>query len=102
MTHEPKLTWTVELRDAEGHVIDRLVPAAPGLPMPSYEDMSFPYLRLVDPYGDTVFSGYQMSAVIPELQRLARAAPSPNLDRLLELAQMCDSGVHVFLVFIGD
>jgi hypothetical protein len=51
VTLEPKLTWTVELRDEEGQVIKRLIPDAPGLPMPTYEDTSFPYLRLVDPYG---------------------------------------------------
>lgn len=40
--------------------------------MPAYTTSDYPYLRLVDPYSNTWFSHYQMVAVIPELERLAR------------------------------
>lgn len=78
-----------------------LVPEASDLP--DFDDTGFPYLRLVDPYGNTVFSHYQMmSAVLLEFEELAEKRPSPKSAALLELAQRCAREVHMYLWFIGD
>jgi len=56
---------------------------------------------LIDPYGATMFSYYQMAGVLPELERWAAEHPTPHLDRLLELARRCNSA-DKSLWFIGD
>ena len=70
--------------------------------LPDFEDNRYPLLRLVDPNGDTMFSSYQMVAVVPELERLAIEKPSPSIDRVLAVARRCASSVHTYLWFIGD
>jgi hypothetical protein len=37
--------------------------------LPIFDDQSFPLLRLIDPYGDTLFSSNQMHGFIPEWDR---------------------------------
>ena len=69
--------------------------------LPDFEDERYPYLRLIDPYGATMFSYYQMAGVLPELERWAAEHPTPHLDRLLELARRCNSA-DKFLWLIGD
>ncbi|MDQ3937881.1 MAG: hypothetical protein M3253_04280, partial [Chloroflexota bacterium] len=60
-----------------------------------------PYLRLIDPYGETIFSSYQLPAVIAELERLSAATGSRNVETTLELARRClRSGAYFFLA--GD
>ncbi len=54
------------------------------------------------PEGDTYFSGYQMKAVIPELERLALAHPGPAIGRVLEMARRVQGAQQTFLVFVGD
>ena len=97
---------TVELRDAYGKALRRLIEGATDLSkvLPQVGDPDFPMLGLVDPYGETIFSSLQMRAVIPELHRLKKLTPNPPvaLDDLEELADECADGVHVFLVFVGD
>jgi hypothetical protein len=102
---------SVQLRDESGWPLrdDRgiLIPAMTegfefARALPEYDDLSFPYLRLVDPYGDTVFSRYQMVVVIPELKRLAESSSSRQVDRVLEMARLCQATIHSYLVFIGD
>ena len=97
---------TVELRDAHGKALRRLIDGAADLSrvLPPAGDPGFPMLGLLDPYGDTTFSSLQMRAVLPELHRLKQLTPSPPpvLDELEELAEECADGVHVFLVFVGD
>lgn len=97
---------TVELRDAQGNVLQRVVEGAVELSkvLPPLGDPDFPVLGLVDPYGDTFFSSLQMKAVLPELRRLKQLVPNPPavLIDVEELAEQCAEGVHVFLVFVGD
>jgi hypothetical protein len=101
----------VQLRDAYGHPLrdDRgiQIPAMSdgfefARALPEHDDLSFPYLRLVDPYGNTMFNGYQMAAVIPELERLAESSSSRQVDRVLQMARLCQATIHSYLVFIGD
>ncbi len=82
-----------ELGDG-GHDLFRLLPGPHAI--------DYPYLRFIDPYDDTSFSGAQMAAVIPELRRLAVEKPSAALDRVIQLAERCEAGSHLRLVFIGD
>ncbi len=100
------MSLTVELRDAKGNVIRRIVEGANDLTklMPPMDDPDFPMLGLLDPYGDTFFSGTQMRRVIPELRKLRDLTlhPPPVLDELDDLASECAEGVHRFLVFVGD
>ena len=48
------------------------------------DDVAYPHLRFVDPIDTTVFTSFQMAAIVPELRRLAQARPSPVLDQVLE------------------
>jgi hypothetical protein len=70
--------------------------------MPGHDDVSFPYLRFIDPLDDTVFTSAQMAAVVPELRRLRAAKPSPVLDRVLKMAEACEANLRWRLVFLGD
>jgi hypothetical protein len=69
--------------------------------LPAYDDARFPYLRLIDPYGDTVFGSYQMVAVIPELEALLAERPSAEIAAVLSAARQC-VGRRLYLWFIGD
>lgn len=102
----------VELRDTlEGafgmdaaEAIDAMMDRGPELArsLPRFEDFHFPYLRLIDPYGYTIFNSLQMDAVIPELQLLAAQDSSASVQRVLELARRAGADKPRFLVFIGD
>ena len=70
--------------------------------LPGFDAIEYPYLRYIDPYDDTSFSGAQMAALLPELRRLVRAKPSAVLDQLIQLAERCEAGSHLRLVFVGD
>lgn len=69
--------------------------------LPEYDDARFPYLRFIDPYGDTVFGSYQMVAVIPELEALLTERPSPEIEAVLAAARQC-AGRGRYLWFLGD
>jgi hypothetical protein len=70
--------------------------------VPDYDDSRYPYLRLIDPYGDTIFSRYQMVAVLPELETLLRERRLPEIEAVLALARRCADEVHTYLAFLGD
>jgi hypothetical protein len=94
----------VVLTDERGNSIEDLGDLGGELfrAMPHRDDVDYPYLRFVDPYDTTAFTQLQMAALIPDLRRLARARPSRAVDRVLELAEVCEATVHSRLVFIGD
>jgi hypothetical protein len=98
------LAFTVDIRTPEGSVLQREYEHSFELAnaMPEFDAMDYPVLRLVDPYGDTYFSGYQMQAVIPELERLAVVHPGPAVGRVLEMARRVQNEQQTFLVFVGD
>ncbi len=97
---------TVELRDGNGAVLDRLDERSFELAMalPPVGDPDFPMLGLVDRYDDTFFSSLQMQLLVPEVERLQRLTPNPPvvLAQLAELAELCADGIGFFLVFLGD
>jgi len=93
----------VELRNENGNAIYVLEGVyLTSAHVPDFNDTRYPYLRLIDPYGDTIFSRYQMVAVLPELEALVRERHLPELQAVLELAQRCASEVHTYLAFLGD
>ena len=89
-----------ELRDEQGGLVE------PGgvlewVQLPEYpRDPRYPFLGLIDAYGDTMFGRVQMVAVLPELERWAAERPSREVVMLLELARKL--GIHQYLWFIGD
>jgi len=100
-----EMGFVVELRDETSRVLRRFNDQDDGFAnsLPPFHDTSFPLLRLIDPYGDTVFNSLQMQAVIPELERLREVGHfEKTRSRVLELAHQCADGAHLFLVFIGD
>lgn len=100
------MTMTVHLRNATGKVLRALTEDSVRLSriLPPQGDPDFPFLGLLDPYGDTLFSSVQMKAVIPEIRRLRALSLDSDdvLSGLEELAEECRDGNHVFLVFVGD
>ena len=96
---------TVELRhDPGGPPIRRLQPAGAhvGDLLPRFDDLAFPLLRLVDPYGETIFSAYQMSVVLPELELLYSRTNEPILRQTISLAEECRRTPGSCLAFLGD
>lgn len=74
--------------------------------LPTFDDLSYPLLRLIDPYGDTLFSSNQMHGFLPEWDRLI-AGISENEDRkflqsIRAVAETCKKNPHTFLRFRGD
>ena len=98
------MALTVALRYADAEVLARYSERGFELAalMPAFSDTDYPLLRLVDPYGDTYFSSYQMAGVIPELDRLVLNDAAGLLAKVRELALRCRETSHAFLVFIGD
>ncbi len=100
------MSLKLDYRFESGAVIETLVPAFRELDgiLPDISDLQYPYLRLIDRYGDTFFSRLQMLAVLPELETLKSQLAEPELilDKVIELALRCRGEPHSFLVFIGD
>ena len=71
--------------------------------LPQLDDQTFPHLRLVDPYGDTVFSQYQIEhGLLEELERYASKHPSAGIDVLIAQARRCASKPRTSLWLLGD
>ncbi|MDX6770776.1 MAG: hypothetical protein SF051_14670 [Elusimicrobiota bacterium] len=67
-------------------------------------DPAYPYLRRVDLEGTTTFNRLQLADVMPELERLAEAAPAvkPRLRAIVALARKAVAEPHLHLRFLGD
>lgn len=65
-----------------------------------------PFLGQIDWYGDTVFNRVQMPLFLSAWRALAQQAQTPDETKLVreirELAERCESDVHLYLKFIGD
>lgn len=63
-------------------------------------------LGQIDWYGDTVFNHIQiplfLSAWRPLAQRVQTVEETKLIDTINALAERCESGVHLYLRFIGD
>ena len=93
------------IQDEKGNPVGGAVDFSEGL-FPYHDDERFPYLRFVDPYGDTVFNRLQMPAVLEEMHLLRKARTEEEdrivIDKLIELACLCQQEPHLYLKFIGD
>jgi hypothetical protein len=71
--------------------------------LPAFDDLDYPTLRVIDPYGHTFLSEYQVHhAVLPELERFSAKRPSAGLTALIQLAEGLESQGHRYLLFDGD
>jgi hypothetical protein len=74
--------------------------------LPEVSDETFPLLRFVDWWGNTIFNGPQMEEFLEEWERVMKNANGDDDLRLLteirDLAGQCRSGIHLYLKFIGD
>jgi hypothetical protein len=65
-----------------------------------------PFLAQIDWYGDTIFNRMQMPPFLAAWQALARQTRNDEeaklVDEIKALAEQCESGVHLYLKFIGD
>jgi hypothetical protein len=100
------------LTDEDGEVVERvegpleeltrLIASIHGDPDAS----SFPMLRYVDPYGDTVFNRLQIKPFLEEWRRLYQKAESDELRAAIReverLAQKVEESTHIYLKFWGD
>ena len=103
------MSWVVELQGERGNelrsigVIDALERL---LVRPIYFPKDFPYLAYLDPYGNTVFSSYQMQPFLAEWRTLYEHAESDSEREMLavveEIAEECSRTIHSYLKFIGD
>jgi hypothetical protein len=98
---------TVVLQTLDGNTLEEIIPKRAVLNgILPFGDPSFPLLRFVDEYGDTLFSTSQMEGFLPEWNVLiARAANDDEKETLLQirrLAEKCKEEPHTFLRFAGD
>jgi hypothetical protein len=92
-----------ELRYESGELVDDDLGTVEAHDLPGIEDQRFPYLRLVDPYGTTVFSQWQVEhAVLEEVERYAVEHPTPGIDLLLAMARRCAKEPRTSLWLLGD
>jgi hypothetical protein len=72
----------------------------PKHPLPAFEtyvpevdlpvdDERYPYLRLIDPYDETIFSPCECAIVEAEFERLVTARPGPDTHAVLDLVRAC-------------
>jgi hypothetical protein len=98
----------VVIQTIDGKRLEEAVPenAALNRLLPLFEDVSFPMLRFIDPYGNTIFSTNQMHGFLPEWDRLSQRVTgeedSQFVSRVRQMAERCKKNPHTFLRFVGD
>jgi cation diffusion facilitator CzcD-associated flavoprotein CzcO len=95
----------IEFRTERGELVDDdpTIVIVEARDLPGFDDDRYPYLRLIDPYGNTVFSQYQVEhAVLDEVQRYASERPSTGIDLFLAMAHRCARQHRTALWLIGD
>jgi hypothetical protein len=74
--------------------------------MPSFDDESWPLLRFVDAYGDTVFNRLQVPELLHELKRLSDLATTDEQrETVRETIALADESIkqpHLYQKFMGD
>ncbi len=74
--------------------------------LPSCYDESYPFLRHIDPYGDTVFNRLQMDSFLAEWKRLGETLQAAEerdlLGEIERLANQCQRQPHSYLKFYGE
>jgi hypothetical protein len=62
-------------------------------------------LRFIDPIGDTTFNRGQATVLLGKLAGMHPKLDGPTrafIDKIIELAERVESGVHLYLKFEGD
>lgn len=74
--------------------------------LPQEGDESYPLLRYIDPYGDTIFNQAQVAALLEEWARIKQRAKLEEqqviVNSIAHLAQFCLEHLHTYLKFVGD
>jgi hypothetical protein len=99
------MPFNVRLENGDGAVLGE-VSRVLGDFLPDYNDLSFPLLRLVDPYDETVFNRLQTKVLIEEWRRLQdRARDVEQHGEWSAVMKLADNAVLEpmrYLRFIGD
>jgi hypothetical protein len=70
--------------------------------LPAFDDQRYPLLRLVDPYGKTIFSTYQMVGLLAELQSRFTETGHSSLAEAIAAGERCQARLGTWLAFLGD
>jgi len=74
--------------------------------IPSRDELDFPCLRCVDPYGKTVFNHLQMETFLGERERVRdRAHDESQIEawqKIKNMAQACQADRDLYLRFVGN
>ena len=99
----------VVLQDERCSNISELVQDPQGviaLCLPGLADTTYPCLRFIDPYGDTIFNPLQAAAMAEEWDRLRPSFSWHNAEalwaKIRKLIVQCSEEPHTYLRFIGD
>ena len=99
---------SVVMQTLDGKCFDEVWPVNPELNrwLPPFDDASYPLLRLIDPYGNTLFSSNQLHRFLPEWDRLNQNVTDDGARKLFKrvrnIAEPCKKKPHTFLRFVGD
>jgi hypothetical protein len=99
---------SVALQDEDGRTIEVVLDSKNHLHrlLPPPDDVSYPYLRFIDWYGDTVFNRLQIEGFLNEWAKLKERAMTEDerelILRIEKLAYDCQAEPHLYLKFIGD
>jgi hypothetical protein len=66
------------------------------------DSAEFPMLWALMPYGDAVFNQRQVPLLVAELDRLPADLGGTWVAQALDLCQIVERGLHLYLWFIGD
>ena len=73
---------------------------------PSWDDLTYHFLRYIDPWGETVFNHLQMDELIFELRRIRQKASTEEqrafVDAIEGMAGRCKDSDGLYLKFSGD
>jgi hypothetical protein len=100
------MSFTVEMADADHHVIKYVVEPADNSTanLPPDRRLGYELLPYIDLYGMTMFNRHQLDKFLEEWRRLA-AEGKGNARFFLDvedLALACQAEPHLYLWFIGD
>jgi hypothetical protein len=74
--------------------------------IPARDQLAFPVLRCIDPYGKTVFNHLQMEAFLEEWDRVQPRAEDDSQkeawQKVKAMAQSCQSDRDLYLRFVGN
>lgn len=99
----------IQLEDENGHALESLAEQGGSIRevLPAPMESDYRCLCFIDPYGDTTFNRLQMQDFIAEWKGLFASAVNDAEKgsvhaEVLELAERCASGPHLYLKFYGD